>query len=76
MIFGWIFAGHQLGSATAAYGAGMTRTLLLTYSPCAVCRGIRLFGCGSLYFLDSPTRYVAANRPARGRLSLIHPCIR
>lgn len=33
MIFGWIFAGHQIGAATAAYGAGLTRTLLLTYSP-------------------------------------------
>ena len=33
MIFGWIFACHQLGGAAAAYGAGLTRTLLLTYSP-------------------------------------------
>jgi MFS family permease len=40
MIFGWIFAGHQLGSATAAYGAGLTRTLLLTYSPALYAAGI------------------------------------
>ena len=33
MVFGWIFAAHQLGAATAAYGAGLTRTLLLTYNP-------------------------------------------
>jgi len=33
LIFGWIFAAHQLGAATAAYGAGFTRTLLLTYTP-------------------------------------------
>jgi sugar phosphate permease len=33
MAFGWIFAGHQLGAATAAYGAGATRSLLLTYVP-------------------------------------------
>ncbi len=33
MLFGWIFAAHQLGAATAAYGAGLTRTLLLTYTP-------------------------------------------
>ena len=32
-VFGWIFAAHQLGAATAAYGAGLTRTLLLTYNP-------------------------------------------
>jgi sugar phosphate permease len=33
MIFGWVFAGHQLGGAVAAYGAGLSRTLLLTYTP-------------------------------------------
>ena len=33
MIFGWVFAAHQLGAATAAYGAGLTRTLLMTYNP-------------------------------------------
>ena len=33
MIFGWAFAAHQLGAATAAYGAGFARTLLLTYRP-------------------------------------------
>ncbi|MDB5991845.1 MAG: transporter [Herbaspirillum sp.] len=32
-VFGWIFAAHQLGAATAAYGAGFVRTLLLTYTP-------------------------------------------
>jgi MFS family permease len=39
MIFGWIFACHQLGSATAAYGAGLTRTILLTYSPAVYAAG-------------------------------------
>jgi sugar phosphate permease len=33
MVFGWIFAAHQLGAATAAYGAGSIRTMLLTYTP-------------------------------------------
>ena len=33
LIFGWVFAAHQLGAAVAAYGAGLTRTLLLTYNP-------------------------------------------
>ena len=28
-----MFAAHQLGAATAAYGAGFARTLLLTYTP-------------------------------------------
>ena len=33
MVFGWIFAGHQLGAATAAFGAGAIRTDLLSYMP-------------------------------------------
>ena len=33
LVFGWIFAGHQLGAATAAYGAGAIRTDLLSYMP-------------------------------------------
>ncbi|WP_295956698.1 MFS transporter [Rhodoferax sp.] len=33
MIFGWVFAGHQLGSAVAAYGAGLTRTVMFSYTP-------------------------------------------
>ena len=39
LIFGWIFAAHQLGAATAAYGAGLTRTLLLTYNPALFAAG-------------------------------------
>lgn len=33
MTFGWIFAGHQLGAASAAYIAGVMRTDLQTYMP-------------------------------------------
>lgn len=33
MVFGWVFAGHQLGAAAAAAGAGTMRTLWFTYSP-------------------------------------------
>ena len=32
LVFGWIFAGHQLGAATAAFGAGLSRTLLAQLS--------------------------------------------
>jgi hypothetical protein len=39
MIFGWIFAGHQLGSAVAAYGAGLARTVLFSYSPALYAAG-------------------------------------
>ncbi|MET3856367.1 MFS transporter [Rhizobium sp. OAE497] len=33
LVFGWVFAGHQLGAATAAYGAGLSRTELQSYLP-------------------------------------------
>ena len=33
LVFGWIFAGHQLGASTAALGAGLSRTLLSSYLP-------------------------------------------
>ncbi|CAB5686348.1 Inner membrane protein yhjX [Delftia tsuruhatensis] len=40
LVFGWIFAAHQLGAATAAWGAGLTRTLLLTYTPALYAAGL------------------------------------
>ena len=33
LVFGWVFAGHQLGAAAAAFGAGLSRTVLATYLP-------------------------------------------
>src|SRR5437660_771057 len=33
LVFGWIFAGHQLGAGTAAFGAGLSRTVLQSYLP-------------------------------------------
>ena len=33
LVFGWIFAGHQIGAALAAFAAGFSRTMLATYLP-------------------------------------------
>jgi predicted MFS family arabinose efflux permease len=33
LVFGWIYAGHQLGAAAAAFGGGLSRTVLATYLP-------------------------------------------
>ena len=33
LVFGWVFAGHQIGAACATYGAGWSRTELQTYLP-------------------------------------------
>src|SRR5665213_1902411 len=40
LVFGWIFCGHQLGAATAALGAGLTRTALHTYLPASFAFGL------------------------------------
>jgi predicted MFS family arabinose efflux permease len=40
VVFGWIFLAHQLGSATAAVGAGLSRDELLTYLPAFAAAGI------------------------------------
>ena len=33
VVFGWMFTGHQLGSAAVAYGAGLSRTAYASYLP-------------------------------------------
>ncbi len=33
LVFGWIFAGHQLGAASIAFAAGASRTYLASYLP-------------------------------------------
>ncbi len=33
LMFGWVFAGHQMGAATAAFAAGFTRSEFATYLP-------------------------------------------
>jgi MFS family permease len=33
LVFGWVFLGHQLGAAVAAFGAGLSRSELSTYLP-------------------------------------------
>lgn len=40
IVFGWIFFGHQIGSAVAAWGAGLTRSTYTTYMPAFFAAGI------------------------------------
>jgi MFS family permease len=40
IVFGWVFVGHQLGAATAAYGAGLIRTMTGSYGPAFLIAGI------------------------------------
>ncbi|UBM08236.1 MFS transporter [Cupriavidus metallidurans] len=48
MVFGWIFAAHQIGAATAAFGAGLSRTAWLTYSPALYVAGAACIVAGLL----------------------------
>lgn len=40
MVFGWVFMGHQIGAATAAYVAGAVRTGLDSYMPALFAAGV------------------------------------
>jgi sugar phosphate permease len=67
MIFGWIFAGHQLGGATAAYGAGLTRTVLLSYGPALYAAGVAcLLAAVAIFFIPRAGHHGRAvrNTPA------------
>ncbi|MDI6025444.1 MFS transporter [Corticibacterium sp. UT-5YL-CI-8] len=56
LVFGWVFAGHQLGAASAAYGAGFTRTEYSTYLPAFFVAGaLCLIAAGLVLTLDRRT---------------------
>src|SRR5262249_11014298 len=60
LVFGWIFAGHQLGAATAAFGAGVSRTALLSYLPA-------FFAAGALCLIAAMLILTLGDRSERKR---------
>lgn len=67
MVFGWVFAAHQLGAATAAYGAGFARTLLLTYTPALyVAGGACLLAAAIVMAIRRPAAPKGHAAPATG----------
>ncbi len=60
-VFGWIFTGHQIGAAFAAFGAGLSKTVIATYLPafffagilCLIAATLALGRCRST--LDTPS---------------------
>jgi MFS family permease len=40
IVFGWVMVGHQIGAATAAFGAGAIRTWVGTYTPAFLIAGV------------------------------------
>jgi MFS family permease len=55
LVFGWIFTGHQLGAASAAFGAGLSRTLLATYLPAFFIAGLLCVAAALIALLISRT---------------------
>lgn len=62
LVFGWVFASHQLGAAVAAYGAGLTRALLLTYSPALFAAGAACVVAALLVLTAGRPQLVPATR--------------
>ena len=58
LVFGWIFCGHQLGSAAAAFAAGLSRTFLATYLPA-------FFAAGALCLIASLAALAIDNKRRR-----------
>jgi hypothetical protein len=53
LVFGWVFAGHQLGAGVAAFGAGLSRTVLLTYLPAFFAAGALCIAAALMILLIS-----------------------
>ncbi|GLK68002.1 MFS transporter [Hansschlegelia plantiphila] len=65
LVFGWIFAGHQLGAAFAAYGAGFSRTFYESYLPAFFIAGaLCLFAAGFVVTLREPKDAIAPLKAA------------
>jgi sugar phosphate permease len=60
ILFGWIFCAHQIGAATAAFGAGYLRTTLDTYLQAFLIAGL---ACGAAAIMS-----LMVNRPKGERL--------
>ncbi|WP_373376664.1 MFS transporter [Cupriavidus nantongensis] len=65
MVFGWIFAAHQIGAAVAAFGAGLSRTLLLTYTPALYAAGAACMVAALMALMVSRQRAGVATEAAR-----------
>lgn len=61
LMYGWITLTHQLGSATAAYGSGLVRTLLGNYNAAFLFAGLMCLGAALIVLaVTAPQRPVWA----------------
>jgi MFS family permease len=65
LVFGWIFAGHQLGAGAAAFGAGLSRTVYATYLPAFFIAGTLCIVAALIVLaIARPVKVAAATAPA------------
>jgi MFS family permease len=64
VVYGWVFAGHQIGAALMAWGAGALRDTTGTYRPAWIVAGV---GC---LIAAAGTQRIAGDRPARETVAL------
>jgi hypothetical protein len=62
LVFGWMFVAHQIGAATAAYGAGQTRTIEGTYVPAFLTSGLLCIVAGLLCLFISGAANAGASQ--------------
>ena len=54
-MFGWVFTGHQLGAASAAFGGGFSRAAFASYLPAFFAAGaLCLLGAALVLTLSRP----------------------
>jgi MFS family permease len=66
IMFGWIVAGHQVGASVAAYGAGLIRTITLSYDGAFISSGILCIAAAFVVLFIGRNRAVATPVPASG----------
>jgi sugar phosphate permease len=64
LVFGWIFAGHQIGAAMAAFAAGLSRTMLATYLPAFFAAGALCIAAAIIVLMIEERQSPAAARPS------------
>ncbi len=69
IVFGWVFAAHQLGAATAAFGAGLSRAALNTYLPAFYLAGSACLLAALLALAARPRTGAAASEPLPRRVA-------
>ena len=64
LVFGWVFTGHQIGAAIAAFGAGVSRDVFASYLPAFYIAGAACLVAAVLALAARPRTAPLAVQPA------------